>query len=273
MNGHQRLRENCPDGSGAGLHQLADVPPGGFPAETAVGLIAQLHHAYVHPGVLQLPKAVRGVAVQGIGLFVDFHTDPRFGNHLLTGIGPEIGIVKIDQKLHAVPGGSLADGEGGADVAVSAAVAPAGAVVRIHPNPNPDVVDPVFGKDLKNVLLLTVKIIVPDAARLQRRHDGGVHAQNKGFGHALNPRNIQRVRSDDPLLPAASGQTPGQQADGQPCKHPFHGSYLPCISRRKPLPDCAFIFRIGRCLPVRGSGILPPVPAESSHGSVRRWCR
>ena len=134
-----------------------------------------------------------------------------------------------------------------------------------------------FGKDLKNVLLLTVKIIVPDAARLQRRHDGGVHAQNKGFGHALNPRNIQRVRSDDPLLPAAPGQTPGQapgqQADGQPCKHPFRGSYLPCISRRKPLPDCAFIFRIGRRLPVRDSGILPPVQAGLSHGSVRRWCR
>ena len=129
------------------------------------------------------------------------------------------------------------------------------------------------GKELKNVLLLTVKVIVPDAARLQRRHDGGVHAQNKGFGHALNPRNIQRVRSDDPLLPAASGQAPGQQADGQPCKHPFHGSYIPCISRRKPLPDCAFIFRIWRVLPFRDSGILPPVLAGSSHGSVRRWCR
>lgn len=58
-----------------------------------------------------------------------------------------------------------------------------------------------------------------------------------------------------------------------PCKHPFHGSYLPCISRRKPLPDCAFIFRIWRVLPFRDSGILPPVQAGSSHGSVRRWCR
>ena len=50
-------------------------------------------------------------------------------------------------------------------------------------------------------------------------------------------------------------------------------SYLPCISRRKPLPDCAFIFRIWRVLPFRDSGILPPVQAGSSHGSVRRWCR
>lgn len=58
-----------------------------------------------------------------------------------------------------------------------------------------------------------------------------------------------------------------------PCKHPFHGSCLPCISRRKPLPDCAFIFRIWRVLPFRDSGILPPVQTGSSHGSVRRWCR
>ena len=76
VNGHQCLRENCPDGSGAGLHQIADVPPGGFPAETAVGLIAQLHHAYVHLGVLQLLKAVRGVAVQGIGAFRRFPYRP-----------------------------------------------------------------------------------------------------------------------------------------------------------------------------------------------------
>ena len=44
-------------------------------------------------------------------------------------------------------------------------------------------------------------------------------------------------------------------------------------SSRKPLPDCAFTFRILRVLPFRDSGILPPVQAGSSHGSVRRWCR
>lgn len=67
--------------------------------------------------------------------------------------------------------------------------------------------------------------------------------------------------------------TKASRQTGQPCKHPFHGSYLPCISRRKPLPDCAFIFRIWRVLPFRDSGILPPVQTGSSHGSVRRWCR
>ena len=54
---------------------------------------------------------------------------------------------------------------------------------------------------------------------------------------------------------------------------PFSRFLSPLHSRRKPLPDCAFIFRIWRVLPFRDSGILPPVQAGSSHGSVRRWCR
>lgn len=97
VDGNEGLGENLPDSLGTGVHELPNIHPDGLAAEHAVCLVAQLHHAHIHPGVPELLQTLRGICTQGGGLFLDLHTGPGLGHHLLAGIGPEVGVVEVNQ--------------------------------------------------------------------------------------------------------------------------------------------------------------------------------
>ena len=97
MQGNHGFGEHLPDSLGAGGEQLLQIEPGLFAAEGAVGLVADLHHAHIHLGLLQLLEAIDGVRIEGLGLFLDAHAIPGLGHHLLAGVGPEIGIMEVYQ--------------------------------------------------------------------------------------------------------------------------------------------------------------------------------
>ena len=196
VDGNEGLGEHRPDRFGTGVHELPDVHPDGLAAEHAVGLIAQLHHAYVHPGIPERLQALGGVGAKSGGLFLDIHTGPGLGDHLLAGVGPEVGVVEVHKKLHAVLGSPLADGNGGVKIAVAAAVAPAGAVKGVHPHPDPDVVDAVFRQNGEDILFRSVKVIELDTSRFQGGNAGSVHAQDEILGKLRNLPDIEAVRRD-----------------------------------------------------------------------------
>ena len=68
---------------------------------------------------------------------------------LFLGISPEIGIMKINEKLHSALSGTSAYFRCGPDVAVTSAVAVTAAVEWVVPDADADIVYPVICENFK----------------------------------------------------------------------------------------------------------------------------
>ena len=89
-----------------------------------------LHHADVHAGLFERGQSLLGVVVYGVGGFVRvaFKGFPRLGHLLLAGVGPEIGVMEVDQHFQPCCRGSLGHGQCAIGVDVAAAISLASAV-------------------------------------------------------------------------------------------------------------------------------------------------
>ena len=65
----------------------------------AIGFVADLHHAHVDPSIQQRVQAFGGKSRNRSSLFVHRHILPRLGRLLFARVGPEIGIVEVDQHF------------------------------------------------------------------------------------------------------------------------------------------------------------------------------
>ena len=206
MDGDERLREDLAHGLRARAHDVLDVEPGFLSRKGAVGLVAKLHHAHVHVRVAQLFKTLLRKGIGRLGLFLDRHTLPGLGGELLARVGPEVGIMKIDQQLHAVCRGAPPDLDSGVDVVVAAAVAVAGAVIRIVPHAHADHVDPVRGQDRKQILFLAVEVIILHAAALLGQDARHVHPEDEILRQVLDLSDVQRIGAHVRSLPLRCGR-------------------------------------------------------------------
>ena len=191
MHRHQRVGEDLAGSFGPRLHQILDVEPDLLAAERAVGLVADLHHANLHARVPEPCEAVTGVVVHGLGLLLDLHVLPRERDHLLAGIGPEVGVVEVHDQGQARRRRAPADGDGVFDVAVAAAEAVSVRVKGVVPHTYTDVRDAVFRKDLKQVPLRAVEIVIAHAAGLLGDDGGDVHPEDEVLGKILHGLDIQ----------------------------------------------------------------------------------
>ena len=196
--------------------QTADFRPVRFPAEAAVGLVADLHHADVHTGFLQQLQRFLCKGIQGITLTVKVKAFPCLGYHLLCGVCPEIAVMEVHQQLHAVFRCPLSDGHRVVNIAVASAVAVARPVKRIVPDADTDIVDAVFGQNAVNILFLSFVVIIPDTALFQRRNAGSIHAQNEIRGQILHLLHNQRIGGHSRL-----------------CRFGFHRLLLPRAAARQ----------------------------------------
>ena len=191
MHRHQRVGEDLAGGFGPRLHQILDVEPDLLAAERAVGLVADLHHADLHARVPEPCEAVTGVVVHGLGLLLDLHVLPLQRDHLLAGIGPEVGVVEVHDQGQARRGRASADGDGRLDVAVAAAEAVSVRVKGVVPHAHADVRDAVFREDLKQVPLRAVEIVIAHAAGFLGDDGGDVHAEDEVLRQILHGLDIE----------------------------------------------------------------------------------
>ena len=136
-------------------------------------------------------KAFLGIIVDSIRLFLNTHSHPSLGNHLLRRVSPEVGVVEVHQQLHAKLRGSFADGHGIFNIAVAAAIAVAVFIKGIVPYANANIVDSVFRKNLINILFDSVVVVVLDSACFKRGYCRSIHTHNKVFGHIFNLFNVK----------------------------------------------------------------------------------
>ena len=175
------------DSAAACAHQVPyDIHPDLFPAEPAVGLVADLHHADVRAAFPQDVQALQRIPVQGVRLFLNTQPGPGFRDLLLARIRPEIGIMKIHQQLHAVLRRPFPDQDRVLQITVAAAVASSVRSIGIIPDTDTDIIDPRAGKQREKILLRAVPAAVGHAALLQRGHAGNIHAEDKILGQAFD---------------------------------------------------------------------------------------
>ena len=87
--------------------------------------------------------------------------------------------MEVNKQLHAVFCGPLSDFKCGVYVTVAASIAVTIAVMGVIPYPHADVIDTAFRQSLEYILLLTVEIIVFNAACFFRDNGGCIHAQDE----------------------------------------------------------------------------------------------
>ena len=196
MNCNKCVGANLTGSLTAGAHKIGNVHPALEAAHITVGLVTDLYHTHVNACVNELLKALLGVVVKSLAHLGNAHSLPRLGNHLLCRVSPEVGVVEVNEKLHAVLGGTLTDLNSIVNIAVSAAVAVSVLIKRIVPDSDTDIVYTVGREDLVNVLLAAVIIVVLNAAGLKRRNCRGVHTHNEALGKVLNLLNVERIRLD-----------------------------------------------------------------------------
>ena len=192
---------NCNKGAGANLtgsltaclHKSGNVCPALEAAEIAVCLVTDLHHTDINACRNKLFKAFLGVIVESLGHCGRIHALPCLGSHLLCRVGPEVGVMEVDQQLHAVLCGTLADLNSVVNITVTAAVAVAVLIIGIVPDSDTDVIYAVVGKDLIDVLLTAVKIIVFHTAFFKRGDAGGIHTHDKALGKVVNLSYVEAV--------------------------------------------------------------------------------
>ena len=184
---------NLPDGLGAGGEQLGTVGPVAFAADGVGGFVAHLNHAHIHTGVQQGLQALISIGFNGISLIVQGVVLPGLGHLLLAGVCPEVGVMEVDEDLHAGVGGPLAHGHGSLYIAVAAAVAVALGIEGIVPHTQTDPVGAAGSQEVKEALTIqffAVKIIELRAAVQNGQNRGHVHAPHELAVGALDVRHI-----------------------------------------------------------------------------------
>ena len=171
----------------------AHLGHGGLPADALGGLVADLDHGDIRPGVPDELQALGGVGFDLGRLAVLVQVRPGLGGLLLGGVRPEVGVVEVHQELQAVFGRPGADLAGGLGCAVAAAVAVAVLVEGVHPDPDPDAVEAAVGQDLEHVLGLAVEVFIDDAALLLGQEARHVRAQEEILGQAVDLLHVQGV--------------------------------------------------------------------------------
>ena len=177
------FRGDLTNGRRACGEDLRLVGPAGFAADGIGGLVADLDHAHVNAAVQQGLQAVVGEGVHCLDLLVNRESRPGLWSLLLAGIRPEVGIMEVNQDLHARVGGPLAHLQGGVDVTVAAAVAVALGVKGIVPDPKPDIVEACACQQVKEALAGQLAAIV--VIELGPGVDNGEIGGNVGASHEI----------------------------------------------------------------------------------------
>lgn len=143
-----------------------------MPAIFRSGFVADLHHADVHAGLFERGQSLLGVVVYGVGGFVRvaFKGFPRLGHLLLAGVGPEIGVMEVDQHFQPCCRGSLGHGQCAIGVDVAAAISLAVCGERIVPHTQTHIVHAGFLEQREQILDLAIGVLERDAAFFQREH-------------------------------------------------------------------------------------------------------
>ena len=81
---------------------VAPIKPDGVFDEPAVGLVADLHHVGQDARGIELLEGLGGIRAEGVGEFIDVG-DLRPGRWrvLPARIGPLVGVVEVEQRLHS----------------------------------------------------------------------------------------------------------------------------------------------------------------------------
>ena len=179
MVGNENGRVKIPDSTVSAGEQIADSVHVPLPAEKAVGFIAHLHHT-------NLPSCIRYGFQNPCGVFVYFTLQgfmvmllPVFRPCLLFRISPEIRILNIHQQLHAVPGSTLPDFRRCVQIAVAASVAVSVLIIGLVPDPDSDVIDPIFRQRPENVLFPVVCIVKGHASFLNSQNGRDINASDR----------------------------------------------------------------------------------------------
>ena len=187
----ERIRVYLPDGIQPRVHKGYDAGPAGLAAHPPVGLVARLHHAHIHAVFLKRGKGRQGELIHRLCLFFCAHACPGFGRHLLSGIRPEVRVMKVHYQFKARFCAPEADLNKGIQIADASAVGPSFRVVGIVPQAGADVGYAVLLKQREYIRLVPVKVIKARAAVFQRDDGRQIHAEYKIIGHAPDVPDIK----------------------------------------------------------------------------------
>ena len=168
-----------------------------FPGDPVVGFVAYLNHTDLGAVILEVIKRAEGVFVKLLLLLAYGKTAPFLGSLLLAGIRPKIGIVEVNQKLHAVFRCAFSDFGGGFEVVVSSAVAVAAAVKRVVPYANANVVYSAVTQNLEDILRFAAAVLKGDSCLFERYHRRNVHSPNEARVIKIYFFNLDAVLNGD----------------------------------------------------------------------------
>ena len=172
MNDDLGFGEHFAYGFGTCGEYFGHAVPAGDAGDFRSGFVADLHHADVHAGLFERGQSLLGVVVYGVGGFVRvaFKGFPRLGHLLLAGVGPEIGVMEVDQHFQPCCRGSLGHGQCAIGVDVAAAISLAVCGERIVPHTQTHIVHAGFLEQREQILDLAIGVLERDAAFFQREH-------------------------------------------------------------------------------------------------------
>ena len=180
------IRCRFPDGLAACGQKFSDICHIGLTGHTVVDLVTDLYHTHIHTGIQKLCQAFQSEVIESIGLFFNIHAFPCLGNKLLLGVGPEIGIMKINADLHAIFRGMLSQSDGSCHVVIAAAVTVAVLIIGIVPDAQADIIHTGLRQCHEHILFFPIKVIIFYAAVLQSKYRGSVHAPIEIIGNVRN---------------------------------------------------------------------------------------
>jgi hypothetical protein len=142
--------------------------------QLGIGLVANLYHLGHRPVGVELTQGVESVVAQRLHLLIGAQLRPRRGRDLFTAVGPVVGIMEIEQRLHA---GRMRTADGLQDVGIVAVFGPG----RVHPDAYADDIAAVALEQFERVDRLAVQAI-DGAAILHLVHIGKVAAEIEAAG-------------------------------------------------------------------------------------------
>ena len=167
---YQRIRIDLTNRLRACLHQELNVKPGLLSAQHPVGFVSNLYHPYIYTLRFHAFQGFFAELVNSFCLGFNIHSLPGTRRHLLSGIRPKVGQMKINQQLQSVLCRAFSDLHRFLHITVAAAKAIPIRIIRIVPDPDPDHVDAVLRHGQKEILLCSIKTVIPDSALLFRNH-------------------------------------------------------------------------------------------------------